>query len=122
MFHVKQWMKVPVKSKKIESLNTPEENFGGRIFIFCPFIRCGKGGGGPERVNQEISQKGFFCIVKREKFWNVSLGMPLPFPGFYFYRKKYQKMFHVKQRVKVPTVSEKLPVRIPGEKFYRKQE
>jgi hypothetical protein len=53
----------------------------GRISIFCLVIRCGKGGGGPEKVNQGISRKGFFCIVKRERFWNLSRGMPLPFPG-----------------------------------------
>lgn len=91
--------------------------FWGRIFIFCPFIRCRKGGGGPERVNQEISQKGFFCIVKREKFWNVSRWMPLPFPGFYFYRKKYRKMFHVKQRRKVLTVSKNCRFGFPGKNF-----
>lgn len=39
----------------------------GRIFIFCMVIRCGKGGGCPERVNQEISKKGFSQIVKKRK-------------------------------------------------------
>lgn len=92
MFHVKQWMKVPVKSEKMESLNAPEENFG-KNFYFLYGHKMRKRRRGSEKINQEISQKGFFCIVKRERFWNVSRGMPLPFPGFYFYRKKYRKCF-----------------------------
>lgn len=111
MFHVKQWMKVPVKSEKMESLNAPEENFG-KNFYFLYGHKMRKRRRGSEKINQEISQKGFSKIVKKRKVLEFipvdAIECYCGFRVLFLSPKKYRKMFHVKQRGKWPTVSGKI--------------
>lgn len=117
---MKQWDKVPVISEKIKRLNPPAEN--KKIFIFYPVIRPRNGGTVPEKSigknfgkskksmqrKSEVIPEGMIPYCRIRKIWGFIRVMLLRFPGFYFYRKKYRKMFHVKQRGKWPTVSEKI--------------